>query len=834
MLEALRRHLHFIMVTAVLTIVMTFPTIVYVFKPDVFWLPEKLNNDVYIELWNVWYGGKVLAGQADRHHTEFIFFPDGVSLTYHHINIPYVFVMNLLHRLMPISNAFSLAYLLIILSNAFAAYVYLWWLFKDKWLASFGVVIFGFSPFVVGHTAWPSIIWIAPIPLVIYCAHRGIKEKRTALVLFAGLIAGFTSAMLMYLFVCVLITLVLFITGLGVSRWRDRAFWRHVVLLMATLTLASSWRVIPMLQDQEALARANNYVSATPAGVDVMSFFIDRKNPVVGPLADTVFQIPEDARIKRKRYLGLAPLALVAIGLLTRGVRRKMLPWAALLLLFLLLSLDTALVVSGTTFDGIILPKYYLNQLLPFVFGAFYRVLVFVAGAWLPLAVSACFGLLALRERVTFAARPAFVLALIAIVALDYYYPIDETVEPTWAGDVLADRTAYLDWLEQEDESDIALVNLPFRWIHARDYLYFQILSGYPQVEGAISRTPDDAYDYIKSNYVLNAWYNHRPIHCETADRDTYLAALATLEADGFSHIVFHRVYAKSADVAESFDGVQASFEDGYVSVYRLDDLRASCPEVLSARHFFAATFAEVLSQNRILSERHGAAVILAPTSQIADHFLRYLRHNDLAEIEAVALSNDDAGNMVIRSTGSVDLEAQSAIWLVQDRNDFIPERTDSNFAWLLARFKFCQRVHEDEDTALDLYLRREIPCGAIGEESAFEVRYDSGVHLHNASFNVEPKQIRFYFAWTSLVDRPYAFSIQLFDQAGQKVAQYDHPIWPRLLAIHDVDTQSLPAGAYTAKLIVYDFETQVSQGGILTGTNERFERELELATIEV
>ena len=47
-------------------------------------------------------------------------------------------------------------------------------------------------------------------------------------------------------------------------------------------------------------------------------------------------------------------------------------------------------------------------------------------------------------------------------------------------------------------------------------------------------------------------------------------------------------------------------------------------------------------------------------------------------------------------------------------------------------------------------------------------------------------------------------------------------------------EKQSLPAGAYTAKLIVYDFETQVTQGGILTGTNERFERELELATIEV
>ena len=93
---------------------------------------------------------------------------------------------------------------------------------------------------------------------------------------------------------------------------------------------------------------------------------------------------------------------------------------------------------------------------------------------------------------------------------------------------------------------------------------------------------------------------------------------------------------------------------------------------------------------------------------------------------------------------------------------------------------------------------------------------------------------IRFYFAWTNQTDRRYAFSIQLFDQAGQKALQYDHPIWPDLLAVHEVDTSSLPAGAYSAKLIVYDFETRASQSGVPTATTERFEREFELATIEV
>ncbi len=834
MLDKLRRHQHFLVITALLTIVMTFPTIVYIFRTDVFWLPEKTNRDMFISFWDIWYGNQVLTGQADRFYTDLIFYPEGVSLTLQPLNFPYIMVMNALYNLMPISNAYSLSYLLIIFSNALAAYAYLLWLFEDKWLALLGAVVFGFCPLATGYPAWPSISWITPIPLVIYCAHRGIKERRANLVFLAGLFAGLTSMTIMYMFVCLLITLGLFICGLAASRWRDRVFWGHIGLLVTVLALTCSWRVLPLVQTETQRNVEHGEPSGKFRSGDVISFFVNEENPVLGPLADTILNVSDNDFVNDKSYLGFVPLTLIAIGLLKRRARRKMLPWMALLLAFIVLSLGLELSVNGVRFENIKLPKHYLNQLLPFAFATFARLNLYMAGVWLPLAVLACFGLLALRERFAIAARPGFVLALIAIVALEYYIPIDDSSEPTWAVDVVDGRTEYLDWLAQEEEGEIALVNLPFGWAYARTYSYLQSLSGYPQTEGAISHTPDSAYDYINGNYILNAWHNYRPIHCETADREAYLAALAALEADGFSHIVLHRVYAAAARIKESFDGAQASYEDDYVSVYRLEDLRASCPEALSARHFFAGAYADALAQNSILSERHGVAVILTPTIEIADHFIRFLRHNGQAKKPVVALSSDGAGNIAMRSTASVDLEAQNAIWLVQDRSDFIPKRTDENYAWLLERFRFCQRVHEDENTATDLYLRREIPCAAMSEGSALDAHYDSGLRLHKASFTVEPNLVRFYFAWTEQTEERYAFSIQFFDQAGQKALQYDHPIWANLLAVHEINTMSLPAGAYSVKLIVYDFETQISQSGMLTASQERFEREFELATIEV
>lgn len=93
-----------------------------------------------------------------------------------------------------------------------------------------------------------------------------------------------------------------------------------------------------------------------------------------------------------------------------------------------------------------------------------------MAGAWLPLAVLSCFGLAALRNWASFAARPGFILALILIVAFEYYSPIDEDSYSTWRDVVAEERLAFLDWLKQEETNEIRLINLPFGWHNSQRY----------------------------------------------------------------------------------------------------------------------------------------------------------------------------------------------------------------------------------------------------------------------------------------------------------------------------------------------------------------------------
>ena len=58
--------------------------------------------------------------------------------------------------------------------------------------------------------------------------------------------------------------------------------------------------------------------------------------------------------------------------------------------------------------------------------------------------------------------------------------------------------------------------------------------------------------------------------------------------------------------------------------------------------------------------------------------------------------------------------------------------------------------------------------------------------------------------------------------------------IYDELLTVHEIDVTSLRPGAYTVQLIVYEFESGVSQSGTIVDTGERFDRTLEIAQIEL
>ena len=412
---------------------------------------------------------------------------------------------------------------------------------------------------------------------------------------------------------------------------------------------------------------------------------------------------------------------------------------------------------------------------------------------------------------------------------------------PIYQRFVPQERLDFIDWLKMEDDQGaVRLVNIPMGRIPSISYKLYQTMSGYPHAEGAIARTPEGAYDYIRASYLLRAWRNHRPINCEVSVQDFYLSDLAKLETDGFSHVVFHRLLPDIRKIGESFAYAQPSYEDQSVSIYRLEDLRESCPEVPDARQLFAGAYAKALQNSLSQVNRHGIAVILVPTVEAADLLIHYIRDYRPAGRAVQVIASDDLEKTIIQSSESTDpdaitdLAAQNAFLLINVQGDYRAEQTPAYESWLTERFHFCQRQHEVDQVHIDLYLSADIPCSAIDESSALAVEFDSGARLHNISHAVNDGMLHFYTAWSNKMPKNYSFSLQFFDESGLKALQYDSVVYRDLLSTHEIDASSLPAGAYSVQLIVYDFETQISQGGLVVDSGRRFERELEVARIEL
>ena len=708
LVSTLRNHLPFIVVVGILTAVLTWPAVENVFDTSVFWLPTSTDSaDVWMKLWDAWYFKSLIAGRADFYFTDLLFYPDGLSLVYHNFNVPHMVVFGGLQAVVPTSNAFNLTYLLIIFSTALSAYAYLYYLLKNKWAGLFGAVVLGLSGYVVGRASQPDVAWIATLPLALYFFHRAIDEKRWLFIGISGILAGLTAFIGMYTYVCILLTLGLYILCFARSRWRTRHFWMRIALLFFVIGAISIVRIYPMIADSRGLEDALNKSGGRERENDLLQYFINYEHPIVNELIATGAVQFEKPGGWNTSYLGYVPLLLIGLGLRRGRYRRRMLPWLMLIAPFLLLRLGSVLTINGLQ-TGILLPKHYLDKAFPAVFEAFHAPDLFQAGALLPLAVLSCYGLMAVLRSVSAQHRPRIILICIALVAFEYYRLPEGKI-------VTDEETAFLDWLRlEEDQDSIRLINLPMDRINSKRYLFHQTLSGYPQVEGLASRTPPQAYQYIKNNQLLKAWRANSSIQCTLSNQGEYLLALNDLADDRFSHIVFHHTLDYAEYLAGSFLDVLPSYEDEFTSIYRLEDLRGIC----------------------------------------------------------------------------VDL-------IVQNYGLALREFTDT--------------------------------------QSPFAVLYDSGILFANLLYEVNSDQMTFYFWWHHDVEYDYAFSIQIFNGQGERVQQYDDAIAREpSFAVYDVDISMLAEGSYTAKLIVYDFVTRVSQPGTVLNHQERFERELEIAAFTI
>ena len=299
----MRRHLHCLIIVPLFVIVMTWPAFIRVFDSDEFWL-RTWDRDIWLNYWNAWHVESVLAGKADYYYSDAIFHPGGLSLAFKHIALPHALLFLVFEKLMPADDAYGLLYLLMLCFNAFGAYVLIQHLLRDKWIALFGALVAGLNPNFLQGSTTPDLILTGTLPLTIYCLHRSVLESRWRFAALAGVCAGFSAFISMYIFVFTLLSVAVYVIYLAGPRWRSGGFWRHILLFGLVCAAIGAFRVYPMLADrallQEGLASYHGRIRSN----DVLDYFIHSENPLTAGGLHRLFNTPPDASHTRG-YPGL-------------------------------------------------------------------------------------------------------------------------------------------------------------------------------------------------------------------------------------------------------------------------------------------------------------------------------------------------------------------------------------------------------------------------------------------------------------------------------------------------------------------------------------------------
>ena len=362
----LRNHWHVLLVVPLVVIAITWPTFPRIFNGDEFWLHTS-QHDKWIPFWLAWHVENVLAGQAQFYYSDAIFHPQGLSLAFQHHELPHTILFLGLQRILPADDAFNLLYLLFRCFNALCGYLLIHHLIRDRWIALFGAVAISVA------AAHPNVVPIADInlyatlPLTMYFYHRSVFESRWKFAVLAGICSGMTALIGEYTYVFTLISVIIYAIFLAWKHWRKPVFWRQCLLFFALSGSFALLRFFPLILDStlrnQGIARYEDFVQ----GKDILDFLVYTPNPISGDFLHSVFNVPPDSS-HSNGYLGYINVVLLGCAIFCKPWRRKLAPWIATLIFFVMMRMGHYLIYNGPTIQTLCYRHtFWMNGFLLFL-----------------------------------------------------------------------------------------------------------------------------------------------------------------------------------------------------------------------------------------------------------------------------------------------------------------------------------------------------------------------------------------------------------------------------------------------------------------------------------
>jgi hypothetical protein len=455
------------------------------------------STDAYLFVWGNWWTREVLQKGLDIYHTDYIFYPSGVSLYFHAFSHFNALIWLPLASILGDIPAYNLLFLLSYWLASFNMYLLARDLGISGAAAFIAGFIYGFSPYHLSKADNLILCSTQWIPLFVLFFLRGVQRQDLRSSVFAAIFLAL-SVLSNWHFVTLLgLWTALFL--LYTLVFKRRMWTRRAVCSLLVMAVCSGLILAPFLLPliREMATSNTPYVGQSAGqGNDLLAFFVPGPGhplweKLLHPLYARLQMLPGAGR-RPPAYLGLIVLGLGVLAAIKKRCQAGF--WLVTGIVFAVLSLHSPLTINGVTFDALRLPwfqpltsllraSWRFNDLFAFSFA------ILAALGWDLIRV----GLRASHSATAFTCATGALCALLSFAYAKLPFPMIEIqISPFYQ-------------LLAQDEGEFAIVNVPMGYSRAKRYMFFQMYHGKKLIGGHVSRPPKDAENFIDIMPILRA-----------------------------------------------------------------------------------------------------------------------------------------------------------------------------------------------------------------------------------------------------------------------------------------------------------------------------------------
>ena len=452
------------------------------------------GKDGWLETWNFWWLNRALGSGQPPYTFSTQFAPGGVTSHLHILNPLQGFLTLPVQWLFGVPLAYNVACWSALALTAFGSYVLCRDVSESRIAGLLGGLIIGFAPHQMAQLlSHGSVASAQYFVLGIWCLWRAFQVAgRASWVWAAWSGACLVASWLTHFYLALFQGAAMLLLGLlffgrkeaGGARWRPLALAGAAIMLGLGLAGPLLVAAAKDASSPDAAGQQEGTVEEIKSySADLLAYLIPSPlHPLWGEPARAALRPLQGTLIEKVVFPGYLALALGLVGAISKRTRKAALPWVAIALAGLLLSLGPTLHIGGND-TGIQMPAaaFYALPLSSLLRVPARFTLLFGLG----LGVCAALGMRALRDWAREPNRrlaPALAGGLLVLPVLPVLFELLPLPFPVTA--LKADP-----WYAQQAGNSGAVLEVPFDQYDTRP-LAAQIVSGLPLVGGYLSRMP--------------------------------------------------------------------------------------------------------------------------------------------------------------------------------------------------------------------------------------------------------------------------------------------------------------------------------------------------------